>query len=342
LNCFRENKNSILILVLLSFLLLNESVFSENREIFPETPLGMDDVPIPEKNVITRAKYELGKMLFFEKRLSLDNTVSCASCHNPKYGFSNNRQYGIGIKGKLGKRNVPTIINAAYNDFQFWDGRVKTLEEQAKSPILKKSEMGANLGQVLQFLQNTPKYKDKFKSAFGEKNINLQLIVSAIASFERTILSGNSPFDYWKYGGKKNAISKKAKKGFLIFKKKGKCVKCHLVDEFSAPFTDNQFHNLGIGLDKGKNEIGREAVTGRKIDMGKFKTPTLRNISQTSPYMHDGRFKTLREVIDFYVQGGIANPNLDPDMGKLDLTEKEKKNLESFLRTLDGKIIKIK
>ena len=163
MNCFRENKNSILILVLLSFLLLNKSVFSENREIFPETPLGMDDVPIPEKNVITRAKYELGKMLFFEKRLSLDNTVSCASCHNPKYGFSNNRQYGIGIEGKLGKRNVPTIINAAYNDFQFWDGRVKSLEEQAKSPILKKSEMGANLDQVLQFLQNTPKYKDKFK-----------------------------------------------------------------------------------------------------------------------------------------------------------------------------------
>ena len=342
MNCFRENKNSILILVLLSFLLLNKSVFSENREIFPETPLGMDDVPIPEKNVITRAKYELGKMLFFEKRLSLDNTVSCASCHNPKYGFSNNRQYGVGIGGKLGKRNVPTIINAAYNDFQFWDGRVKSLEEQAKSPILKKSEMGANLDQVLQFLQNTPKYKDKFKSAFGEKKISLELIVSAIASFERTILSGNSPFDYWKYGGKKNAISKKAKKGFLIFKNKGKCIKCHLVDEFSAPFTDNQFHNLGIGLDKGKNEIGREAVTGKKIDMGKFKTPTLRNISQTSPYMHDGRFKTLREVIDFYVQGGIVNSNLDPDMEKLDLTEKEKKNLESFLRTLDGKIIKIK
>ena len=302
----------------------------------------MDDVPIPEKNIITRVKYKLGKMLFFEKRLSLDNTVSCASCHNPKYGFSNNRQYGIGIGGKLGTKNVPTIINAAYNDFQFWDGRVRSLEEQAKSPIIKKTEMGADLMEVLKFLEDTPKYKNKFEMAFGKKPINLELIVSAIASYERTILSGNSPFDYWKYAGKKNAISRKAKKGFIIFKKKGKCVKCHLVDEFSAPFTDNQFHNLGIGLDKGKREIGRQAVTRKKIDMGKFKTPTLRNISQTAPYMHDGRFKTLREVIDFYVQGGIENPNLDPDMGKLDLKEKEKLNLEIFLRTLNGKILEIK
>ncbi len=210
-----------MILVLLSIFFLEDPVFSENKEIFPKTPLGMDDVPIPEKNVITKAKYELGKMLFFENRLSLDNTVSCASCHNPKYGFSNNRQYGVGIGGKLGKRNVPTIINAAYNDFQFWDGRAKSLEEQAKSPILKKSEMGANLDKVLQFLENTPNYKNKFKMAFGEKTINLDLIVSAIASYERTILSGNSPFDYWRYGGKKMQFPKKLRKDLRFSKKKG-------------------------------------------------------------------------------------------------------------------------
>ncbi|MED5580319.1 MAG: cytochrome c peroxidase [Nitrospinota bacterium] len=342
MNCFRENKYFFLLFILLSFCFLKEIVFSEGNEIIPETPLGLDDVPIPEKNIITRDKYELGKMLFFEKRLSLDSTVSCASCHNPKYGFSNNRQYGIGIGGKLGNKNVPTIINAAYNDFQFWNGRVRSLEEQAKSPLLKKTEMGANLIEVLKFLKKTLKYKNKFEIAFGKIPITLELIVSAIASYERTILSGSSPFDYWKYAGKKTAISKEAKTGFVIFKKKGKCVKCHLVDEFSAPFTDNQFHNLGIGLDKGKREIGRQAVTGKKFDMGKFKTPTLRNISQTAPYMHDGRFKTLREVIDFYVQGGIKNPNLDPDIGKINLTEKEKLNLEIFLRTLDGKILKIK
>lgn len=277
-------------------------------------------------------------MLFFEKRISRDGTISCATCHMPRRGFTNGRQYGIGIEGRIGLRNVPTIFNTAYNDMQFWDGRAGSLEEQAIVPILHPAEMGTTEERVTRVLGTDPAYRAAFQSAYGSEKITLNLLVKAIATFERTILSGNSSFDRWKYGGEKNAMSPAAKRGFAIFISKGKCAKCHLVGESSASFTDNKFHNIGIGIHTNPPHIGREKVTGNPRDRGKFKTPALREIARTAPYMHDGSVNTLEEVIDLFNKGGIANSNLEPVIRPLGLTSEEKKDLIAFLRSLNGNL----
>ncbi len=225
---------------------------------------------------MTRPKIALGRMLFFEKRLSADGTISCAACHIPRRGFTNGRQYGIGIGGRIGLRNVPTIFNTAYNKRQFWDGRAKTLEEQAIVPMMHPAEMGATPERVALVLGALPAYRAAFRRAFGTDKITLDHAVNAIASFERSILSGGSPFDRWKYGGEKNAISPAAKRGFSVFMGRGNCMKCHLVGESSALFTDNQFHNIGVGAQANPPHPGREKITGRANDWGKFKTPSLR------------------------------------------------------------------
>ncbi|MBT3352578.1 MAG: cytochrome-c peroxidase [Nitrospinaceae bacterium] len=311
-------------------------------EFPPPPPLGLDEVPIPENNPMTPAKVELGRHLFFEKRISGDGTLSCATCHNPKRGYSNARKYGIGIGGRIGLRNVPTALNAAYSDTQFWDGRAKSLEEQARGPILHPAEMGATETHVTRTLRADPAYRAAFKKAFGAKKITFDLVVKAIATFERTLLSGNSPFDRWFFGEEKTAISLAAQRGFGIFKAKGNCVKCHLVDSFSAPLTDNKFHNVGVGSDAKPPHSGRQKVSGSTRDWGKFKTPTLRDISKTGPYMHDGSMNTLEEVIDYYDRGGLANRNIDPDMKLLKLTKREKGDLLAFLKSLDGDLPLIK
>lgn len=308
----------------------------------PPPPLGLDEVPIPEDNPMTPAKVELGRRLFFEKRISGDGSVSCATCHNPRRGYSNARQYGIGIGGRIGLRNVPTTLNAAYNDTQFWDGRARSLEEQARGPILHPAEMGATEAHVVSTLVADPSYRASFREAFGPRRITLDLVVKAIATFERTLLSGNSPFDRWFFGEEKTAISPTAQRGFQIFKTKGNCVKCHLVDSFSAPLTDNKFHNVGVGSDGSPPHIGRQKYSRRANDWGKFKTPTLRDVSRTAPYMHDGTLQTLEEVIDYYDRGGLANRNLDPDMKPLKLSKREKGDLLAFLRSLDGDLPPIK
>ena len=312
------------------------------EELPPEPPLGLDDVPVPDDNPMTRPKVELGRLLYFEKRFSGDGMVSCATCHMPRRGFSNARQYGKGFDGRLTLRNVPTVINAAYNESQFWDGRAASLEEQAKGPILHPSEMASSEARIIRTLGAIPEYRKRFEEAFGSPGISLERVVQAIATFERTLLSGNSPFDRWKYGGDEAALPSRAKRGFEVFKSKGNCVKCHLVDEFSAPFTDDKFHNLGIGMDKKPFEAGREKITGKIKDRGKFKTPTLRHITQTAPYMHDGRFATLAEVVDFYEKGGHPNPFLDPDMKPLKLTKTEKEDLIAFMGALTGDLPEVK
>ena len=314
----------------------------EQEELPPEPPLGLDDVPVPENNPMTRPKVELGRMLYFEKRFSGDGKVSCATCHMPRRGFSNARQYGTGFDGRLTLRNVPTVINAAYNESQFWDGRAGSLEEQAKGPILHPSEMASSEAKIIRTLGAIPEYRQRFAEAFGSPGISLERVVRAIATFERTVLSGNSPFDRWKFGGGKSALSPRAIKGFKVFTSNGNCVKCHLVDEFSASFTDDKFHNIGIGMDKKPLEIGREKITRKIKDRGKFKTPTLRHINQTAPYMHDGRFATLEEVVDFYEEGGHPNPHLDPDMKPLKLTKTEKEDLIAFMGALTGDLPEIK
>ena len=311
-------------------------------ELPPPPPLGLDDLPVPPDNPMTREKVELGRLLFFEKRISSDGTVACATCHMPTRGFSNARQYGVGVEGKLGVRNVPTVLNAAYYTRQFWDGRAQSLEEQAKGPIQNPAEMNSSEERVVKVLSAIPAYPEAFRRAFGDPAINLDRAARAIATFERTLVSGNSPFDRWKFGGDERAISAEAKRGFDLFKNKAQCLKCHLVDEFSAPFTDNKFHNIGIGMDKQKPEIGREEITRDRKDRGKFKTPSLREITRTAPYMHDGRFNTLEEVVDFYDKGGHPNPNLDPDISPLKLTPKEKQEILAFLRTLEGNAPQVK
>ncbi len=305
-------------------------------ESVPPPPLGLDEVPVPEDNPMNPAKIELGRRLFFEKRLSGDGTVSCATCHNPRRGFSNARQYGIGIGGRIGLRNPPTILNAAYNDHQFWDGRAKSLEEQARGPMLHPAEMGGDEAKIIQTLRALPAYRVSFRKAFGSEKITLDRVTKAIATFERTLLSGNSPFDRWFFGEEKNAISAAAARGFGIFRGKGNCVKCHLVDSFSAPLTDHKFHNVGVGADGKPPHIGRGKISKLPRDRGKFKTPTLRDISKTMPYMHDGSLNTLEEVIDYYDRGGLANSNLDPDMKPLKLTQLEKSDMLAFLMSLDG------
>ncbi|MDA1000581.1 MAG: c-type cytochrome [bacterium] len=320
----------------------NSPADEPSRALPPPPPLGLDDVPVPDDNPMTRPKVELGRMLFFEKRISGDGTVSCHSCHNPKRGLSSGKQYGTGIGGKLTGVNPPTVWNAAYFDFQFWDGRAKSLEEQAAGPITHPGEMGATKEHVVRVLNGIPGYRLAFKKAFGTEEVTFDKALKAIATFERTLISGDSPFDQWKFSGDKLAISEDAKKGFALFNDKAKCVKCHLVDAFSAPFTDNKFHNVGIGMEKSPPEEGRAKVTGQKQDLGKFKTPTLRLITLTAPYMHDGRFRTLAEVVDFYDKGGTQNPNLDPDIKPLSLTPEEKKHLIAFLRSLTGTVPSIR
>lgn len=308
----------------------------EAEELPPPPPLGLDDVPVPEDNPMTRPKIELGRRLFFDRRISGDGAVSCATCHVPRRGFSNARQYGTGFEGRLTLRNVPTLINAAYHEFLFWDGRAGSLEEQAKGPILHPSEMASSEEKIIKTLGAIRGYGARFREAFGNEEISLERVARAIAAFERTLLSGNSPFDRWKFGGDESAMSKAAIRGFKVFTSKGNCVKCHLADEFSAPFTDDKFHNLGVGMDKRPIHAGREKITKKIRDRGKFKTPTLRHVAQTAPYMHDGRFATLEEVVDFYDRGGRPNPHLDPDMKPLNLTKAEKADLIAFMGALNG------
>lgn len=314
----------------------------EAEEFPPPPPLGLDDAPAPENNPMTRAKVELGKLLFFEKRISGDGAVSCATCHVPRRGFSNARRYGAGFQGRPTLRNVPTIINAAYHEFLFWDGRAGSLEEQAKGPILHPGEMASSEEKIIRTLGAIRGYRARFRAAFGSGEISLDRVARAIASFERTLLSGNSPFDRWKFGGDEAAMPQAAIRGFEVFTSKGNCVKCHLADEFSAPFTDDKFHNLGVGMDKRPIEAGRERITKRVRDRGRFRTPTLRHVAQTAPYMHDGRFATLEEVVDFYDKGGHPNPHLDPDMKPLGLTKREKADLIAFMGALTGDLPEVR
>lgn len=304
-------------------------------------PLGVDEPVIPEANPLTPEKVALGQQLFFDPRLSADNTVACATCHDPRKGFSNGERVAIGIRGQRGPRNVPTLFNAALNDFYFWDGRAASLEEQALGPIQHPREMGQSHEATVAKLRRLKGYRAQFARVFGKKAFTIQEVAAAIAAFERTLLTGNSPFDRYKYGGDAGALTAAQERGFALFREKGRCVKCHLVDEFSAPLTDNRFHNLGIGAEGAASDPGRSAVTKDPKDLGKFKTPTLRNVSQTAPYMHDGRFATLEEVVDFYDKGGIPNANLDPDITPLGLTAQEKADLLAFLRALDGTPVRV-
>ena len=338
-------------------------------------PLGLPPVPVTANNPLTRPKIDLGRKLFFDRRLSINNTLSCAVCHIPEQGFTNNElRTAIGVEGRSVLRNAPTIYNVAYLNALFLDGREISLENQVWQPITSHEEMAApSIGYVINKIKRIRDYDGLFENAFDGRGADILTIGQALASYQRTLLSAESPFDRWKFDDQKDAIGESAKRGFAVFAGKGRCIVCHPVQSDHALFTDQKFHNTGIGyavsfglktqqpdtttrvqiapgvfIDMSQetirsvsrrapaNDLGLYRITENPNDRWKFRTQTLRNIALTAPYMHNGQFETLREVIDFYDRGGAPNELLSPLILPLGLTEEEKRDLEAFLNSLTG------
>jgi len=288
-------------------------------------PLGLDlYMPIPEENPISVDKIELGRRLFRDRRLSRDRSIACQSCHDPDRAFTDGRPVAIGVRKRLGRRSAPTLVNRGYGRAFFWDGRAASLEEQVLQPIQDPNEMDMTLPEVSARVGLPPDEMAK-----------------ALASYVRSILSGNSRFDRF-VNGDRRALSEEQQRGLAVFRGKGNCTACHV----GPNFTDERFHNTGvawraadIASSAGRFlDAGRYGVTGRDEDRGAFKTPTLREISRTAPYMHDGTLLTLDEVVDYYDRGGNQNPHLDPELKPLRLTSEDKRALVAFLRSLSGTI----
>ncbi|MDH5218252.1 MAG: c-type cytochrome [Gammaproteobacteria bacterium] len=287
------------------------------------------EIPQPANNKMTPARIDLGKKLFFDPRLSSSNFISCATCHNPALGWSDALKTATGHGMRTLGRSTPTILNTAYQRFQFWDGRERSLEKQALGPIIAGGEMAQNLDELLVELKAIPGYVKLFEKAYPGEGIKGDTIAKAIASFERTVVSSEAPFDKWLMGNNK-AMSKSAVRGFELFKTKANCVACH--DGFN--FSDNGFHNIGL---KGNTDGGRYEIKPIAVLKGAFKTPTLRDVAMTAPYMHNGEYATLEEVIDHYNAGGSKVEGLSPNMKPLNLSKKEKTDLIAFLKSLTGK-----
>jgi cytochrome c peroxidase len=294
-------------------------------------PLGLISVPWPPDNPFSQAKWELGRSLYFDPRISADNSVSCATCHSPQFAFADAQPHSAGVRGQRGNRNAPTVINRAYSPGQFWDGRAATLEEQAIGPMENPVEMGHSHQGVVGKLKEIPGYRALFKTAFGSEEIHIDGVAKAIATFERTVLSGNSPYDRFKAGDKK-AMTPAQIRGMKLFFNKAKCDQCH----DGINFTTDKFHNIGVGMDQPDPDPGRYTVTKNHKDWGAFKTPTLREVASTPPYMHDGSLATLEEVVEFYNKGGIPNKNLDERIRPLHLNAQQMKDLVDFLKALSG------
>lgn len=294
--------------------------------LLPEAP------PSPKDNATTPERVELGKMLFFDPRLSGDGTISCASCHSPLFGWSDGLPTGVGFKGKVLERASPTVINTGYNRIQMWDGRARTLEDQAIGPMRAEVEMNTDLSLVIGWLESNPGYRQAFAKAYPGEPISEDTVAKAIAAFERTIVSNNSPFDRW-VRGESDAMTAAQVRGFRVFMnpEKGNCEVCH-----SAPnFTDDGFHNLGLASQADEDaDMGRFEHIPIAVLKGAFKTPTLRNVAETAPYFHDGSARTLEEVIAHYERGGDVHDNLSPNMKPLTLTQQDKDDLVAFLQAL--------
>jgi cytochrome c peroxidase len=281
-------------------------------------PLGLDIyMPVPETNPLTREKVLLGRMLFFDKRLSRDGTLACVSCHDPQLAFSDGRAVARGINDATGARNAPTLVNRGYGRSFFLDGRAASLERQAIEPILNPIELGLT--------------EQEMERRTGLKATE---VTAALASYVRTIRSGGSRFDRYA-AGRRNALSNLEKAGLALFRGKGDCTACHI----GPNFTDEQFHNTGVAWrDNRLTDEGRFVISGNPRDHGAFKTPTLREIARTAPYMHDGSLATLGAVVDFYSDGGRPNPYLDPEIRPRKFTPEEKQALVAFLQSLNGKV----
>lgn len=303
-------------------------------------PLGLPPVPSPTDNPPTAATIDLGRHLFYEKLLSKDNSISCATCHNPALNFTDGLSIAKGVSGALGTRNAPTVLNAAYQPLQFWDGRAASLEAQASVPMTDPAEMAQPHKVSVSKLSKDPVYQGMFATAFGTKDITIGRIQNALASFERTILTGNSAFDRFQYQGDTHALTLSQMRGLSLFidPNKGNCAACHTLGPQYALFTDGKFHNIGVGVEDDGNlkDLGRYRQTNLDSDRGAFKTPTLRNVANTAPYMHDGSLKTLQQVVDFYAGGGNSNPYLDKEIKVIKLSGQERTDLVEFLKSLTG------
>jgi cytochrome c peroxidase len=287
--------------------------------------------PAPADNAITYARVELGKRLFFDPRLSGSGRISCATCHNPALGWSDGLPTAIGHGMKELKRHTPTILNSAYNKRQMWDGRFASLEEQALGPIGSADEMNMDMAEMVQRLNSIKGYRGYFDIAYPGEGISEKTVAKAIASFERTVVSRPSPFDRWQ-SGERNAVSPAAKRGFELFRGKANCVACHE----GAHFSDDGFHNVGVRQSPGVDDPGRFAKVPVKGMKGAHKTPSLRDLAYTAPYMHNGAYGTLREVVEMYSRGGDVTDNLDPNIRKLDLSRPEIDDIVAFLESLSG------
>jgi len=318
---------------LITFPITTNAASQKSYEL--KIPLGLDEeaFKVPQDNPMTREKNELGRLLFFDKRLSANNTIACASCHIPELAFTDGQSVSSGIHHLQGGRSAPTAINRGFSEAQFWDGRAPMLEDHSIGPSAKPIEHGfSNHDELVAKISMFDGYKKMCKNVFGTDNVKKEHVGKAIASFQRTLISGNSPFDRFDYDGDQKAISESAKRGKNLFFDKARCNLCHMGTNFS----DEKFHNIGVGWDGNALDLGRYNVTKDVKDLGAFKTPTLREISKTAPYMHDGRFATLEDVIAHYNKGGVKNPFLDNQVIPLNLSRPEIKDLVAMLRSLEG------
>ena len=297
-------------------------------------PLGLDAfMPVPADNPLTREKVALGSKLFVDPILSADRSISCATCHDPERSFTDGRPKAVGVFDQVGPRRVPKLLNRGYGRSFFWDGRIRTLEEQVLQPVINSLEMDLQISEAVARLAADPSYPTEFREAFGREP-NGEDLARALASYVRTILSGNSRYDRF-VAGAAEVLDDTERLGLEVFRGKGNCVTCHL----GPNLTDERFHNTGVGYRDGRfADDGRFAVSGRESDRGAFKTPTLRNVAQTAPYMHDGSLATLEDVIEDYDNGGTQNPYLDREIRKLGLTDAEKAALAAFMKTLTGTV----
>lgn len=299
-------------------------------------PLGLeaDAAYVPDSNPLSAEKIELGRLLYFDTRLSKDNTIACASCHSPQHGFADTDPTSKGVGGVRGGRNSPTVINRLFSDKQFWDGRAVDLEDQAKGPLVNPVEMAmADHDVVCGNVRAVKGYAPLFEKAFGSPEVTIDKIAQAIASYERTVVSGNSPFDRY-MAGDKSAMGAAAVRGMDLFNGKANCKTCHA----AFNFTDESYHNIGVGMAKDKPDLGRFEQSKQEEDKGAFKTPTLRNVTQTAPYMHDGSEKTLEAVVEFYNKGGTPNKWLSKEIKPLKLSKTEVADLVAFMEALTGEV----
>jgi cytochrome c peroxidase len=347
---------------------------SATRAPATEPPLGLPPLPLPKDNPQTPEKIALGDRLFHDDRFSTTGDVSCSTCHDADKAFTDSPlKVSEGINKLTGTRNAPTVVNSAYFTTQFWDGRSPSLEDQALHPFLNPVEMGLNDHQpILDIVRTDPEYVEAFQKVFGKAGeaVTMTEVTQAIAAFERTQVTANTPFDRWFYGGETDALNESQRRGFELFVNEGRCVSCHLIEQTQALFTDNRFHNIGVGInniqsdipklasefikaeisaaevdikvltDARTSEIGRFAITRTFDDLGSFKTPTLRNIAVTAPYMHDGSIANLRDVVVHYNNGGVTNEGdpvndfLSGGIRPLNLSDIQIDDLVAFMEAL--------